>query len=203
MAAFVGPKKDEPVSYMAPTPSAVRAMLEAIVWRPSIFWQVLRVYILNPIRWFTVRVNEVDGRAELGRVLVIEERRTQRTLVGLRDVDYIVEATCAWTPKRHPGEEEIKFISMFQNRLEKGQCHFTPYLGRRDFPASFEPAPEAFEPPSELKNRTLDLGMMLLDRHYGGQGNVVSEFFHAEIRNGVLVEKGKDTLPLFCPQPRD
>ena len=196
-AAFVGEKKDEPCSYSAPTPSAARGMLEAVLWRPAILWHILRVHILKPIRWFTMRVNEVEDRYEEGRPVVIENCRTQRTLTGLRDVDYVVEAAFSFTPKKGPEEDAKKFFDMLKRRVSLGQCRFQPYMGRRDFMAFFEPAPETFAQDTSLRGRTIDLGMMALDRHYGK--TIVQEFFRAEIKDGVLVEKGKDTLPVFYP----
>lgn len=195
MAAFCGPKKDEPVSYPAPSPSAARALMEGILWKPSIRWDILRVYLLKPIQWFSSRTNEVSDRCDPAREIIVEESRIQRRLTGLKDVDYVIEATFNFTPNTGPEETPAKFIEMFKRRLENGQCHMQPYFGRREFTAFFEPAPDKIEPAPELAGRTIDVGMMLLDRQY--KPAITSEFFHAEIKNGVLVEKGKDVLPKF------
>lgn len=207
-ACFCGPKKDEPVSYCAPTPSAARGMVEAILWKPAIFWHVRRIFVLNPIKWFEVRVNEVKGRCDSETPIVVEKDRDQRHLLGLRDVDYVFELTFSFTDKRGADDDERKFVEMFRRRLELGQNRFSPYMGRRDFPAFYEPPPPSIGPPPDLAGRTVDVGMMLLDRRYGqfwdkgGNGVNVPEFFPAEIRNGVLVEKGKDRLPFFACQGR-
>nr|MCU0730973.1 type I-C CRISPR-associated protein Cas5c [Hyphomonas sp.] len=51
-ACFTRPEmKVERVSYDVITPSAARAVFEAIYWRPSICWSVRRIDVLNPIRW--------------------------------------------------------------------------------------------------------------------------------------------------------
>lgn len=205
-ACFCGPKKDEPVSYPAPTPSAARGMVEAIFWKPAIFWHVRRIFVLKPIRWFEIRVNEVKHRASEEREIIIEQDRDQRHILGLRDVDYVFEIQFSFTSRRGPEEDQKKFLDMFRRRLELGQCSFNPYMGRRDYPALFEPPPSRIGPPAELANRTVDVGMMLLDRQYGAKehmdGTIIPEFFPAEIRNGVLVEKGKDRLPFFASQGR-
>lgn len=196
MGAFIGEKKDEPVSYPAPTPSAMRSCIEAILWKPAIRWHIHRIFILNAIRWFTMRVNEVKERMlTIERPIKIEDSRTQRRLTGLRDVDYVVEASYTFTKRRGPDDTEAKFHDMFTRRLSMGQCRFQPYMGRRDFIAWFEPAPDHFQPAESLLGRTLDVGRMLLDRHYNE--TILHEFFDAEIKNGVLVEKGKDQLPVF------
>jgi CRISPR-associated protein Cas5d len=207
-ACFCGPKKDEPVSYPCPTPSAARGMVEMIFWKPSIFWHVRRIFFLKPVRWFEIRVNELKSRCLPEREIVIEQDRDQRHILGLRDVDYVFEIHFSFTDRRGAEETEDKFIDMFKRRLEIGQCEKAPYLGRRDYPAVFEPPPQRIGPPPELAGRTVDVGLMHLDRQYGqywqkdGNGINVSEFFEAEIRNGVLVEKGKDRLPFFACQGR-
>lgn len=201
-AAFIGPKKDEPVSYPAPSPSAARALMEGILWKPAIRYDILRIHLLKPIQWFSSRVNEVSDRCDPSREIVVEESRIQRRLTGLKDVDYVIEANFRSTPSTGPEETPAKFIEMFNRRLENGQCHMQPYFGRREFPAYFEPAPDEIGTPSctihtppELSGRTIDVGMMFLDRQY--KPTITSEFFHAEIKNGVLVEAGKDVLPFF------
>jgi CRISPR-associated protein Cas5d len=61
-ACFTRPEmKVERVSYDVITPSAARAMFEAILWKPEISWQVRRIEVLKPIRWISVRRNEVSG----------------------------------------------------------------------------------------------------------------------------------------------
>jgi CRISPR-associated protein Cas5d len=197
MAAFVGEKKDEPMSYPAPTPSAARSMIEAILWKPAIAWHIHKIHILNPIRWFTTRVNEVHSRMlDPRRPIAVDADRTQRRLTGLRDVDYVVEASYTFTPRRGDSDTHMKFNDMFLRRLELGQCRHQPYLGRRDFIGYFEPAMSDIRPAENLMGRTIHVGRMLLDRHYG-TGDIMSEFFNAEIQNGVLVEAGKDCLPVF------
>jgi len=211
-AVFCGPKKDEPVSYPAPPPSAARGIVEAIFWKPAIFWHIKRIHILNPIRHFEVRVNEVKTRIQEVRAvraieekresaIVIEEERDQRHILGLKNVDYIFEIQFSLTNRKYSGEPPEKFEEMFLRRLNLGQCQFTPCLGRRDYPAYFEPAPEKWEVAEELRGKTISVGMMLLDRRYN-EWTAVPDFFEAEIKNGVLVEAGKDELPFYACQGR-
>ena len=53
--------KVERVSYDAITPQAARSIFEAILWKPSIGWQVTRLEILNPVCWISVRRNEIGS----------------------------------------------------------------------------------------------------------------------------------------------
>src|SRR4030042_1354277 len=61
-ACFTRPEmKVERVSYDVMTPSAARGVLEAISWKPAIRWKVTQIDVLNPIKWESVRRNEVGA----------------------------------------------------------------------------------------------------------------------------------------------
>ena len=55
--------KVERVSYDVMTPSAARGILEAIHWKPAIRWVIDRVHVLAPIRFQSIRRNEVGHKA--------------------------------------------------------------------------------------------------------------------------------------------
>lgn len=100
-ACFTRPEmKVERVSYDVMTPSAARAIFESILWKPAISWKITKIEVLNPIRWISVRRNEV-GRilpaptaGQMSGVLgapmgiFIEDARQQRAGLFLRDVRY-------------------------------------------------------------------------------------------------------------------
>ncbi len=97
LACFTRPEmKVERVSYEVMTPSAARGILQAILWKPQIAWHIQSIAVLAPIRWTSFRRNEVQKVApkapKPGDVLIVEDERTQRNTVALRDVDYLVEA---------------------------------------------------------------------------------------------------------------
>ncbi|MBK8019056.1 MAG: type I-C CRISPR-associated protein Cas5, partial [Betaproteobacteria bacterium] len=59
-ACFTRPEmKVERVSYDVITPSAARAIFEAIFFKPAVRWKVRRIEVLAPIRWMNLRRNEV------------------------------------------------------------------------------------------------------------------------------------------------
>lgn len=59
-ACFTRPEmKVERVSYDVMTPSAARAIFEAILWKPEIRWNITKIEVLNPIKWISLRRNEV------------------------------------------------------------------------------------------------------------------------------------------------
>ena len=84
MACFTRPElKVERVSYDVITPSAARAIFEAIFWKPAIHWQITKIEVLNPVKWTSVRRNEVGALAGKSAIY-IEDKRQQRTLYCLR-----------------------------------------------------------------------------------------------------------------------
>ncbi len=68
-ACFTRPEmKVERVSYDVITPSAARGILEAIHWKPAIRWVVDRIHVINPIRFESIRRNEVGSKASSATV---------------------------------------------------------------------------------------------------------------------------------------
>lgn len=78
MACFTRPElKVERVSYDVITPSAARAIFEAIFWKPAIHWQITKIEVLKPIKWTSVRRNEVGAVAGKS-VIFIEENASRK-----------------------------------------------------------------------------------------------------------------------------
>lgn len=191
LACFTRPElKVERVSYEVMTPSAARAVLEAILWKPAIAWQIHAIEVHAPIEFTQIKRNEVGSKAprpseamiagrEAPRQFFADEDRQQRNTMALRDVDYVIHASFALTAKAGPDDNLAKFVEMFERRLAKGQCFSTPYFGCREFAASFEPAPAGRTPQSISK----PLGLMLHDIDYASRKPY---FFAASLRNGVL-----------------
>ena len=62
-ALFSRPEmKVERCSYDVMTPSAARGILEAIYWHPGLKWVIDKIYVKNPIRFTSVRRNEVKSK---------------------------------------------------------------------------------------------------------------------------------------------
>jgi len=166
-ACFTRPEmKVERVSYDVITPSAARAIFEAILWKPAIKWQITKIEVLKPICWVNIRRNEVKdvvstsnakivmggGDKELGIFVDVGKQRQQRAGLFLRDVAYRLHAyfTLQDDSKhihRYPHlrcadsetseNSHTKFAEMFKRRASKGQCFNQPYLGTREFSCSF------------------------------------------------------------------
>lgn len=62
-ALFSRPElKVERMSYDVPTPSAARGIVEAVYFHPGLKWVIDRIYVLSPIRFTSVRRNEVKSK---------------------------------------------------------------------------------------------------------------------------------------------
>lgn len=97
-ACFTRPElKVERVSYDVITPSAARAIFEAIFWKPAIKWQITKIEVLNPIKWVNIRRNEV-GAVATKSPIYIEEKRQQKNSHMLQDVCYRIWAKLEFIP---------------------------------------------------------------------------------------------------------
>ncbi|KAA0688213.1 type I-C CRISPR-associated protein Cas5 [Azospirillum brasilense] len=198
-ACFTRPEtKVERVSYDVITPSAARGILEAIHWKPAIVWTIDRIHVLKPIRFQSLRRNEVGHKVPVATVRhamrgndiaelrqIADHDRQQRAAVILVDVDYIIEAHVSLTEEAGENDTIATHLKIFNRRAQRGQCFHQPCLGTREFPAEFElwegPVP-VHALPGEQRN--LDLGPMLLDiDHSNGRSSLI---FHAVLREGVL-----------------
>jgi CRISPR-associated protein Cas5d len=197
-ACFTRPEmKVERVSYDVMTPSSARAVFESVLWKPAIRWHIDKIEVLKPIRWVSVRRNEVGaivsirnaqeamnkGTGYLG--LNIEDERQQRAGLFLRDVAYRIHAHFELQPDAGENNTPAKFLDMFERRAEKGQCVNQPYLGCREFACDFrlvDPVQVQSDPVAE----TRDLGWMLYDMDYRNAADPQPRFFRAALENGIL-----------------
>lgn len=200
-ACFTRPEmKVERVSYDIITPSAVRAVFESILWKPAIRWWPEKIEVLAPIRWTTIRRNEVGSKISVANVksamqkgsgaiaLYVEEERQQRASLLLRDVRYRITASFSMTDKAGAEENTQKFAEMFVRRAEKGQCINQPYLGCREFACDFrlvDPATEPATIPPELCGER-DLGWMLYDLDFSDASSPQPRFFQARMKDGAV-----------------
>lgn len=216
LACFTRPEmKAERVSYDVITPSAARGILEAIYWKPQIRWVIDRIHVLNPIRFTSIRRNEVGCKmpapsravmagTETAHVgLHIEDERQQRASLLLRDVAYVIDAHFDILEHRFErGGPQLpandcagKHLDMFKRRASRGQYFHHPYFGTREFPVSFallepgQPVPACKLPPEQLNK---DLGFMLHDIAFDQDPETKKvretspRFFRAELKNGVI-----------------
>ena len=208
-ACFTRPEmKVERVSYDVITPSASRGIFQSIFWKPAIEWQIEKIEIINPIKWISIRRNEIGAlMSPQSNGLFIEDCRQQKAGLLLRDVRYRLHARQVFIPllKRNKNvsqlpaylieeEERIlfkkdenpgKYHAIFDRRAKNGKCFMQPYLGCREFSCNFRYVSEN-ESPAKTINETRDLGFMLYDMDYSDPNNISPMFFRAKLDAGVL-----------------
>ena len=197
-ACFTRPKmKAERVSYEVMTPSAARNILQSILWKPAIEWKIEKIEILKPIRWTSIRRNELGSVIPSSKVkqamksdshelgVFIEDDRQQRAGLFLRDVDYIIHASFFLTNKAGQSDNETKFREQFVRRASKGQCFWQPYFGCREFAAYFSLLDADSQAPESIED-TRNIGWMLYDMDYSDR-SPVPMFFNASITNGAVL----------------
>ena len=214
MACFTRPElKVERVSYDVITPSAARAIFEAIFWKPAIHWQITRIEVLNPIKWTSIRRNEVGAVASKNPIFIDDgKNRQQRNTLMLRDVRYRIYAKLEFIPKwkrkdtsnpkidaeeadlLRKDENPGKYNAMFERRASKGQCFTQPYLGTRECSCSFRLVNPENDKLSAPIDESRDLGIMLYDMDFDADiKNPPAMFYRAKMENGVIIVPPKDS----------
>lgn len=174
-------------------------------------------YLIDSIRvvkkgaWTSFRRNEVTRRISLsqaksamqgtGEISVIKAGggaadATQRNMLALKDVEYIITAEIRLTDLGRKGNQLLpKYREEFKRRARSGKCFHRPGLGVREFPADFDLVEDLGEFSPE-RIWTEDLGLMLYDI-----------FSHKERAVGFKFLDGEDYadnhVPLFAlEQPK-
>lgn len=190
--------KTERFSYSTITPSAARGIISAVYWKPQIQYKINKIHVYNDIEFTNIRRNEVSEKASaqdakkmmknspsakgyIDTTKVIQ----QRAATVLKNVKYIIEFEFQMTGiESDESDTPAKHYNMLLRRLRKGQCFHMPYLGTREFPAKVTLVEDDILESKLTGER--DLGIMLYDIDYSDPGNLVPEFFHAVMKDGVI-----------------
>jgi CRISPR-associated protein Cas5d len=158
---------DCPVSYPAPTYSAVKGMYESILWGPAVNIVPRKVEICAPVRFHNYHTN-YGGPLRKSRVIA-EGGGFQLLATVLVDVCYrlyaeilpmgqtanarLPNSAVQWDRKTtSPGHA---YRAIFNRRLERGQCFTIPFLGWKEF------GPNYFGPFRETTKVHTDTGMVI------------------------------------------
>jgi len=181
-ACFTRPDlKVERMTYPCMTPSAARGILDSILWKPEFQWWIHRILVLKPVKFISVKRNEL-GEKQGNNPIIIEEKRQQRNSIILKDVAYIIEAS-VFQKDFSSNNPPKKYAEMFRRRVKKGQCWRRPYLGTREFAADFS-EPVGNETPV---NESYPIGSILFDIFYEDKGKPKPLYFYdVKIENGIL-----------------
>ncbi len=209
-ACFTRPElKAERVSYPVMTPSAARGVLEAIYFEPQMAYTIHSIGVVSKGRWFSFRRNEVAKVVPLRAIArAMAESAplepihagggsadgTQRGMLALADVAYVITAEVGLTGRAQPPRDNVaKYVALFEKRARAGKCFHRPYLGCREFDAHFEWVDDpAAVPVVASAWPTEDLGLMLYDvfdpalRATGDPLPADPVFFHARIEGSRL-----------------
>lgn len=202
--------KVERLSYPVPTPSGIRGILASIYSKPQEFyWQVKGIEVLKPINYVTFKRNEVKSKLSFNKnnvsasVISIEEDRTQRQSVVLKDVRYRVAAEMVLQPNFSGTPAQL--FNQFERRVTRGQSFLQPSMGMREFPAYYEWGSTHEAPIDE----SMDLGLMLydvFDLHKWKVEKKAEPFvslYHANMEHGVISVPPFDSPAVLKPEGRD
>lgn len=196
-ALFSRPEmKVERCSYDVITPSAARGILEAIYWHPGMKWVIDKIYVQKPVRFTSIRRNEVKSKISSNNVLSVyngadkplyistKSDIVQRASLLLRDVSYVIEAHFEMTEKAVESDNPGKFKDIIMRRLKRGECYHTPYFGCREFPANFCLCED--DKIETAYSGEKDLGFMFYDMDFSDLDNIQPMFFRALMKDGVI-----------------
>lgn len=151
--------KVERLTYPVITPSAARGILSAIYSKPpEFYWQVKKIEVLKPIRYISIKRNEVIN-SKIGRSMksmLVEESRTQRQTVALKDIRYRITAEII--PQKDFKGTVNQLYEQALRRIRSGKCYYQPSFGLREFICYFSEPTDAVPIPCDI-----DLGIMLYD----------------------------------------
>lgn len=198
--------KVERLTYPVPTPSGIRGLLASIYSKPNEFyWQVKKIEVLRPIQYTSFRRNEVKSKLSynksnpLSACISIEEDRTQRQSVVLKDVRYRITAEMVLRPD-FPGTPQ-QLYNQFERRVRRGQNFLQPSMGTKEFPAYYEWGDLGEAPVRE----SIDIGWMLYDVfdlhkwEVGKKAEPSVSLFDARLVEGVLLIPDYDSALVKKP----
>lgn len=202
-ACFSRPEsKVERLTYPVITPSAARGILSAVYSKPvEFYWQIRQIEVLKPIRYATFKRNEVIN-SKIGRKpgpMLVEDDRTQRQTVALRDVRYRITAEIIPRPDFKGTVNQL--YEQAKRRIHSGKCFFQPSLGLREFVCYFDEATD-----DEPINESMDIGFMLYDVFDLHKYEVTQtaepyvSVFHAVLEKGVMNVPDFDSSEVLKPE---
>jgi len=138
---------DAPVSYPAPTFSAVKAIFESILWGPAIEIIPLKVELCAPVKYHTyytnyggplrksINIKNGDSYQLCATVLIDVCYRLYAEVAPNKIKSNLPEKALRWDKQTtSPGHA---YQEIFNRRLNRGQCYSIPALGWREFTPSY------------------------------------------------------------------
>jgi CRISPR-associated protein Cas5d len=194
---------DCPVSNIAPSYSAVKAIFEAILLGFKSLVNPTRVEICAPLEYHTYHTNyggplrqtraveEGNSFQLLATVLVNVCYRIYADVVLNRQNSGLSDKTLLWDKKT--GSPGHAYQDIFNRRLKRGQCYSIPFLGWKEFtPSYFGPFREETKIQSDLN---ITIPSMLREVFSEGYNSRVSVTYdqNVVISKGVMIFTRRDT----------
>lgn len=190
---------DCPVSYPAPTYSAVKGIFESILWGPAVQVVPTKVEICAPLQYHNYQTNYGGPLRKPG--IIKTGGGFQLLATVLVDVCYRLYAEVSPAPKKtkermppsakrwdsnttSPGHA---YQAMFNRRLKRGQCFSVPFLGWKEFGADYY---GHFRLSTDIQNNiSTVLPSMLREVFPKGYASDVDFFFdqNVAIQSGTLI----------------
>lgn len=136
-----------PVSYPVPTASAAKGMFDAVLRRPHMYVQPIRVEVCSPIRYEHYVTNYGGPLRSHGQLK--NNNNYQLIATILVDVCYRIYGEVKMKQmssrsrvvpqmRRRRGQDwRPRFTTLFEDRLQRGQTFYTPCLGWKEFAPSY------------------------------------------------------------------
>jgi len=138
---------DSPVSYPAPTFSAVRGIFESILWGPAVMVIPTKIEICSPIQFHSYYTNyggplrsndqirHNNNYQLLATVLIDVCYKLHAVVIPGKDKSQLPDRALLWDERTtSPGHAHQ---AIFERRLRKGQCFSIPALGWKEFTPSY------------------------------------------------------------------
>ena len=186
---------DCPVSYPAPTYSAVRNIFQSILWGQAVEIVPTQVDICAPLQFHTYNTNyggplrkpgvvkSGGGYQLLATVLTDVRYRLFADVVEVPPSATESEKTVEWRKRtKSPGHA---YQEIFDRRLASGKCFHTPFLGWKEFVVSYFGPILTETKPEDI---TTVLPSMFRDAVYDQDGKVIRFAFdqNVQIEHGIL-----------------
>ncbi len=150
---------------------------------------ITKIEVLKPIRYISVRRNEVKDK--LGNDMQPidtndPDKRTPRQTVFLYDVRYRITAQIVPRPDYHGTVEQL--YAQAERRIKGGKCFCQPALGLRECVAYFSES----DPNEKPIQQDMDLGLMVYDIFDLHDAEVRKKtrtrlsLYHAVMKQGVI-----------------
>jgi CRISPR-associated protein Cas5d len=170
-----------PISYPAPTHSALKSMVEVLAYSTEAYFAPLMVEICSPIVYHNYTTN-YGGPLKKSGTPNFQLHATVLENVCYKIYGYIG----SYNPPTHRSNPQHKLQEVFMRRLQAGQFHSTPFLGWKEFtPSYFGPLRDSTSVETSINLTIPSMLFSMYDRPTNGR---ILPLFRQEVKiiQGVI-----------------